>query len=86
MGAAGVSAGGVGVARRVGWSGLDGVEAEVGVMPLLKGLKGGWDGAEVGPVDFLKSGDGLGMVLRRRATHQGEAGKGDRNIDDRVAR
>ena len=64
---------------------LDRVQAQVGVLPLLEGLEGGRDGAEVGPVEALEDRDRLGVVLRGGAADEREAGQVDGHVDQRAA-
>ena len=62
------------------------VQAELRVLPLLKGLEGGRHRAQVGAVEALQRGDGLGMVLRGGAAHERKAGEVDHHVDGGLTR
>mmetsp|Transcript_14046 Transcript_14046/g.52677 ORF Transcript_14046/g.52677 Transcript_14046/m.52677 type:complete len:553 (-) Transcript_14046:271-1929(-) len=63
-------------------SDLDGVQSELGGLPLFEGLEHQRHGAQVRAIQLLKRLDGLRVILRGRAANESEA----REIDDRVDR
>eukprot|EP00960_Hanusia_phi_P023345 689242-Hanusia_phi.AAC.1 len=61
---------------------LDGMKPELRRLPLLEGLEDEGDGAEVGAVELGERLHRLVVILRRRATDEGEAGEVDDGVGD----
>mmetsp|Transcript_9499 Transcript_9499/g.20706 ORF Transcript_9499/g.20706 Transcript_9499/m.20706 type:complete len:516 (+) Transcript_9499:2694-4241(+) len=62
------------------------VKSELRILPLLEGLEGGRDGAEIRAVEILERGDRLRVVLRRRPAHERKSGEVDHDVHERLAR
>ncbi len=63
-------------------SNLDGVQAELGSLPLLEGLENQWHSAHVGAVKVLQGLDSLGVVLRGGSADKSKASEVDHRVRD----
>lgn len=64
---------------------MDGVQTKLGRLPLLEGLEHQGHRAQVGHVELLERGHGLGVVLAGGPPDEREAGEVDARIDHGLA-